>query len=118
MAEEEVCVVKPHRACWKVNCKWGNKQPSMLPIFYSDDLVFVWTGGKNARFKEMHEGDLLLIAKGKTIDAVAEVAAPPAPLGQFTDWGGSRGDPRQSFGVGGADSARLPGPAGGGGVAL
>lgn len=83
MAEEEVCVVKPHRACWKVNCKWGNKQPSMLPIFYSDDLVFVWTGGKNARFKEMHEGDLLLIAKGKTIDAVAEVAAPPAPLGQF-----------------------------------
>lgn len=75
------------RILWTVKSRWGEKAvTSLLPVFYSENIVFVGMGGKYAsNFPRMREGDLILIADGTRIDAIAEVDTPPAQLGHF-EW--------------------------------
>ena len=76
---------KMYKRCWKVDSRWGHGNvPSLLPVFYEEEIVFVGMVGKFAsHFRDMHEGDLILIADGHWIDAIAEVDTPPAQLGHF-----------------------------------
>ncbi len=74
-----------NRTCWTVKSRWGEEAVgSLLPVFYSENIVFVGMGGKyTSNFPRMREGDLVLIADGNWIDAIAEVDTPPAQLGHF-----------------------------------
>lgn len=76
---------KMYKRCWKVDSRWGHGNvPSLLPVFYEEEIVFVGMVGKFAsHFRDMHEGDLILIADGHWIDAIAEADTPPAQLGHF-----------------------------------
>lgn len=75
-----------NKTCWTVKSRWGEKAvSSLLPVFYSENIVFVGMDGKyTSNFPRMREGDLILIADGKWIDAIAEVDTPPAQLSHFT----------------------------------
>lgn len=64
-----------HRACWKVNSRWGGR--SVLDIFYEEKLLFVGNeNGMATGFKSIREGDLILVLDGFRVVALAEAEGP------------------------------------------
>lgn len=84
MCEEGLEVVRKHRKCWKVGSRWGNQGESIAPIFYAEGMLFVGNGDGHADgFMEICEGDLILVAHGFRVVAVAEALTPAAKVERF-----------------------------------
>jgi hypothetical protein len=59
---------------WKLGCNWGTKKPSFYPLIQKRSIVI----GVNDRMYA--PGDLIVIAKGHTVNALGKVLEVPKPV--------------------------------------
>lgn len=71
------------RRYWRIGSKWGD-QP-ILDIFCREGIVFAGNDNGSATriLTEVREGDLILVTKGQTVVAIAEVRSPGADMTKF-----------------------------------
>jgi hypothetical protein len=66
---------------WKVASRWsetGHAESSILDIFRRHNVVFV--GKSQDRFRQIAEGDLIVISDAKTVVAMGLATTPPQPV--------------------------------------
>lgn len=80
-----VCMNEPQegRRYWRIGSMWGDQ--SVLDIFCREGIVFAGNeNGSATRIQtEVREGDLILVTKGNTVMAIAEVRSPGADMTKF-----------------------------------